>query len=42
MIPLYNYDPAEDEREWGDANMEEEAELTVSEEVELVWRTVFF
>ncbi|XP_061578448.1 small integral membrane protein 29-like [Cololabis saira] len=28
LIPLYNYDAAEDEKEWGDTDMDEEAELT--------------
>lgn len=31
LIPLYSYDPAEEQEEWGDAGREDEdAELTVS------------
>lgn len=30
LIPLYNYDPTEEQEDWGDADKEEDEELTVS------------
>lgn len=42
LIPLYSYDPAEEQEEWGDADREdEETELTVSEALPTVFKDDF-